>query len=276
MNATINGAELSWQENGEGDPVVFIHGFPFHSGLWADQLSAMPAGFRGIAPDLRGFGESSAPGRGPLTMDQHADDVVGLMDHLGIRQAVICGLSMGGYVAFSLFRRHRSRVRALVLAATRSAADSAEAKQGRTELAKKVLNEGTSVVVESMLPKLLSDITPKTKPEVVDAVRALMEANNPEPIARALEGMASRDDSSDLLREIDISTLVIHGEDDLVIPKGEAQLMARGIRGARIELLERAGHVLNMEDPATFNRLLKEFLDNLPLTFELTTFQLER
>lgn len=276
MKAQINDAELSWQETGEGDAVVFVHGFPFHSGLWADQLAAMPAGFRGIAPDLRGFGESSAPGRGPLTMDQHADDIVGLLEHLGIRQAVICGLSMGGYVAFSLFRRHRNRVRALVLAATRPAADSAEAKQGRAELAKKVLNEGTSAVVDSMLPKLFSDITPKTKPEVVDRVRALMEANNPEPVARALEGMASRADSSDLLREIDLSTLVVHGEDDLIIPKGEAQLMARGIRGAQLELLERTGHVLNMEDPATFNRLLKDFLDNLPLTFEPTSFQLER
>lgn len=276
MKAQINGVELYWQDAGEGEPVVFIHGFPFHSGLWAQQLEAMPAGFRGIAPDLRGFGESSAPGRGPLTMDQHADDIVGLLDHLGIRQAVICGLSMGGYIAFSLFRRHRSRVRALVLAATRSAADSPAGKLGRAESAKQVLNEGTSAIVESMLPKLFSDITPKTKPEVVEYVRGLMEVNRPEAIARALEGMALRVDSADLLREIEVSTLVIHGEDDLIVPKGEAQLMARGIRGARLELLERAGHVVNLEDSAAFNRLLKDFLDHLPLSFELNSFQLER
>jgi len=276
MKSRINGADLHWQEAGEGDAVVFIHGFPFHSGLWTDQMTALPAGFRGIAPDLRGFGESSAPGHGPLTMDQHADDIAAILDHLGIGQAVICGLSMGGYIAFSLFRRHRDRVRALVLAATRSAADSPEAKQGRAAMARDVLNQGTSAAVHAMLPKLLSDITPKTHPEVVDRVRALIEANRPEPIARAQEGMALRADSSDLLREIAVPTLVIHGEDDLIVPRGEAQLMARGIRGARIELLERAGHMVNLEDPAAFNRLLKEFLEYLPPTLELKSFQLGR
>ncbi len=205
-------------------------------------------------------------------MDLFADDLVALLDHLDLKQAVVCGLSMGGYVAFSLYHRYPARVRALILCSTRPGPDSAEGKKSRAAIAARVRAEGVRAVVETMLPKLLSEQTIATQPDLVNFVQQLMHSNQPETIARALEGMALREDFQGMVRSIDVPTLIVHGEDDAIIPPGEAQLMARGIRGAGIKLLPQAGHLTNLEAHTDFNRFLREFLEQLPPLWDQLKF----
>jgi pimeloyl-ACP methyl ester carboxylesterase len=264
LQELINGLQMHWREDGSGDAVLFLHAFPFHSAMWEDQLRALPAGWRGIAPDLRGFGRTHSAGEDPYTMAVFADDVAALLNHLKISSAVVCGLSMGGYVAFELYRRHRNKVRALILCNTRAGADNDAAKQARLQLAARARKEGVRAVVDTMLPKLVSDNTRKHSPDVVVQAQQIMSSNHAESMARALEGMAGRANSEDLLRDLQQPVMVVHGDEDAVVPRGEAQMMARAIRGARIHILPEIGHLSNLEDPTEFNRFLSEFLVQLP------------
>lgn len=268
MQHTINGVRINWREVGSGDALIFIHGFPFDSTIWDAQLNAPVEGWRFIAPDLRGFGESE-PGSVALTMDTHADDLIGLMDHLEIEQAAVCGLSMGGYVALSLARRYTDRVRALVLVATRANADSKEAAVNRLAQAKRTRAEGVGPVVESMLPKLFSAHSQMKMPDAVEKVRAMMAAAAPESVARALEGMAQRKDYSGELDKIDAPTLVVRGEQDEIIPAVDMEFIARTVRGARHEMVALAGHLPNVEAPDVFNTILASYLGYLPPALKL-------
>lgn len=274
MQDTLNGVRINWREAGAGDPLIFIHGFPFDGSMWDPQLAAVPPGWRFIAPDLRGFGASEASGSGSYEIDTYADDVVALLDNLGIDQAVICGLSMGGYVALSLVKRYPDRVRALVLVDTRANADTAEAKANRITLAARARAEGTKPVIDTMLPHLVSPHTRLKQPAAVEKVRRMMEAAAPESLARALEGMAGRSDYVADLAGINVSTLVIRGEQDDIIVAGEMELIARTVRGARHEVIALAGHVPNLEASDVFNKIVAQFLGYLPPAMKLGDFNL--
>ena len=264
MQHAINGVTLHWRESGAGEDVVlFIHGFPFRSTMWGPQLEAVPAGWRYIAPDLRGFGSSEA-GSEPFSMDLFADDVIALLDHLNIEQVVICGLSMGGYVALSIAERYPHRMRAIVLAATRANADSADAKKGRHELAARTRAQGSMVVVESMLPKLVSGATRIQRPEVADFVRVMIQTTNAEVMARALEAMAARTDYRDKLHTINVAAMVLRGDQDEIITREDMDFLARQVRGAKYEMVPNVGHLPNLEAPDVFNKTLHNFLNSLP------------
>ncbi len=264
MQHVINGVKLHWREAGAGDDaVLFIHGFPFHSTMWGPQLEAVPQGWRYIAPDLRGFGNSEAGGEA-FSIDLFADDVIALLDHLNIEQVVVCGLSMGGYVALSIAERYPHRMRALALAATRASADSAEAKKGRHELAARTRALGSGAVVETMLPKLVSGATRIHRPEVADFVKAMMQAANPEATARALEAMANRADYREKLPLINVAAVVVRGDQDEIMTREETDLLARSIRGAKYEVISNVGHLPNLEAPDVFNSLMQNFLNFLP------------
>ncbi len=264
MGLLLDGFEIEWRERGIGDAVLFVHGFPLNSAMWGPQLAALPAGWRGIAPDLRGFGASEPGDAGVYRMDLLADDLAALLDRLGIERTVLCGLSMGGYIAFEFWRRHEDRVRALVLSDTRAGADSTEARDARRALAQQALALGTGAVVTPMLPRLLSPATMRKKPGVVAMVRAMMEETAAETMARALLGMAERADAEPLLRTIDVPVLVLWGEHDVITNRGQGEWLARGIRGARLELIPGAGHLPNLEEPEEFNSALNHFLVGLP------------
>jgi 3-oxoadipate enol-lactonase len=264
MPAIINGVELEWRASGEGEVIVFIHGFPYNSAMWGPQLAALPAGWRGIAVDLRGFGASAEGSEPVYGMDLFAGDVVALLDHLGAGRAVVCGLSMGGYIAFEVWRLFPQRVRALVLADTRAGADSADARKARERLARKVEAEGTAPVVDAMLPKLVSTTTRYTKPGVVQQIKAMMQETPATTMARTLRGMGARADSEPLLRTITVPVLIVVGAEDAITGKGQSEFLARGIRGAQMETIDEAGHVPPLEHPAEFNRVLSAFLTRLP------------
>lgn len=263
-HAHLNGIDLHWNERGTGPVVLFLHGFPFHRDLWDAELAALPHGWRGLAPDLRGFGASRDHGHGPLSMEQHADDMIALLDQLQVDRAVVCGLSMGGYVSLALLARARERVRALVLCNTRAEPDGPEARQGRLETAERARREGGEAVVDGLLPKLLAESTAREHPAVVERLRAIMDATPGETIARASLGMAERQDARPLLAGLDIPTLVIGGEHDQLMPPAVLEGLAGAIPGARLAMLPGAGHVSNLDNPAAFRAALHGFLAALP------------
>lgn len=255
---------LHYHDAGTGDPtVVLIHGFPFNSGQWRPQLESLAGRCRVIVPDLRGFGDS-APSPVPYTIIRLADDLDDLMAALGIGRAVICGLSMGGYVAFEMFRRHRERVAALVLADTRPQPDSDEGRLNRARLAGIARSDGSGPVVEELLPKLVAPVTRQQRPEVVEQLREMMMAAQPLAIADALMAMAARDDSVPLLAEIDVPALVIVGSDDAIANAADTREWAVRIPGAGLAVIAGAGHVSNLERPEAFDEILFSFLDSLP------------
>jgi 3-oxoadipate enol-lactonase len=256
---TTGGGALAYDVQGEGPPVLLLHAFPLGLAMWDAQVSALRGQHQVIRFDDRGFG-GSPPGDGLLSMERIADDAAALLDHLAIARAVICGVSMGGYAAFAMVRRHADRVRGLVLADTRAAADTPEAREGRAALAQKVLREGAAAAAEAFVPKLLGETTRRDRPHVVARVREIVLGNPPRGIADALAGLAARADSTPTLREIRVPTLVVCGEEDALTPPADAEALQRGIAGSRLVLIPRAGHLANVEDPDAFNRALLGFL----------------
>jgi 3-oxoadipate enol-lactonase len=263
MKATIGGREVCWEERGEGRTILFLHGFPLNRHIWDDQLAAVPEGWRGVAVDLRGFGESAGSADPVYSMDLFADDAAALLTHLRVRRAVICGQSMGGYIAFALLRRHPSVFGGLVLVDTRATADTEQERRNRLELAQRVQANGVDTVIDGMLPRLFAPTTPYQRPELVARVRAIMATTPAATMARVLAGMAARPSSENDLRNIGVPTLVVVGSEDAITDRGQAQLMARGIRGAQIESIPDAGHLANVEAPETFNLALQRFLKSI-------------
>jgi pimeloyl-ACP methyl ester carboxylesterase len=263
--AHLPARSVRYLEAGEGQPLLLIHAFPFSANQWLPQLSVVPAGWRFVAPDLRGLGGSPpgvVPG-GTITMDTHADDMLELMAHLEMPRAVVCGLSMGGYVALAIVRRAAERVRGLVLADTRAAADSEEGRANRDRMIALVEREGPSAVAREMLPKLLGERTRREQPDLVDVLTGMIEANTPEGIAAAIRAMKARPDSRDLLGRITCPTLVIVGEEDVLTPPADAQVLQQGIGGARLQSIPGVGHMTNLEAPQAFSRALESLLSSV-------------
>jgi 3-oxoadipate enol-lactonase len=238
--------------------VLFLHAFPLNAAMWEPQISAVPAGWRMIAPDYRGFGGSSLPA--PATMNELAGDVVDVLDHLEIHEAVVVGCSMGGYVAFELLASAPNYVKGLVLVDTRAGADTDEGKAGRRKMLEKIENEGSRAIADDMTPKLLGVTTQRERPALVTQVREMISSADPKAIAMAVNAMMGRKDMTASLGAIKVPTLIIAGAEDSLIPLPAMQEMHRGIRGARFETIAQAGHLPNLEQPAAFDGLLGEFL----------------
>ncbi len=264
MIAWIGGRAVGYDDVGSGDPIVFVHGFPHRRTLWAPQLGALVDRARCIAIDLRGFGESTAEGSG--SVDTYADDVVALLDNLRVERAVICGLSMGGYVSLALWRRHPERVRGLVLMDTRAGADSPEGVAKRKEMIVLARERGSGGVADATITGMVGKRTRERCPEVVDAVHRMLESASVEGIVAALEAMMNRPDSTQTLATIDVPTLIIVGEEDALTPPSESRAMHAAIPGSTLEIIPGAGHVSNFERPAPVNHVLSEFLASILLS----------
>ena len=244
--------------------LMLIHAFPLSADMWLPQLAKVPPGWRFIAPDIRGF-----RGAGPAfedaslagaTMDDYADDVIALMDHLDVARAAVAGLSMGGYVAMALAARAPERLTHLILADTRMTADTPEGRAGRDTMKADVERSGPRVVADAMLPKLVGETTKRDQPDLADAVRHLIEMNRAEAIASAIDALKSRPDRTGMLSKIAVPSLVICGAEDVITPPADSEAMARTIPGATLEVIARAGHLSNLEQPAAFSAALQAFL----------------
>ena len=240
--------------------VVLLHGFPLDSQMWRAQVEPLvSAGFRVLVPDLRGHGQS-ARGDGPATMSAMAEDVVRALDARDVTSFALCGLSMGGYVAFEVLRHDPERVSALVLADTRAEADSTEAAEQRHKTARRVREDGVRVLSESMLPRLLSPTTAAQNPALVAEVRAIIERQDAEGMAQALEGMAARRDMRDILRDIRAPTLVLVGAEDELTPVDMSRAMAEALPDAQLVVIPEAAHLSPLEQPSVANEALVPWL----------------
>ena len=239
--------------------VVLLHAFPLNARMWDGQLALANGGWRVIAPHFRGV--DGGTGDPPATsLEDYAGDVIDLLDALHVEDAVIGGLSMGGYATFAILRRAPRYVRGLILADTRSQADTPEGVAGRTRMLQLLAEKGPSAVVDEMIPKLLGASTRASRPELGDRVRALALSNPAEAIAGAIRALMTRPDSTPLLRTIHCPTLIVVGEEDTLTPPALSEEMHRAIPGSELVIVPGAGHLSSVEQPDAFNSALAAFL----------------
>lgn len=263
MFAEINGIRMFYTDRSKSDPtgaIVFIHGFPLNHSMWRQQLDYFGSTYRCIAPDLRGYGASLLPEgttKEAWSMDTFADDIIALMNKLGIDKAHVCGLSMGGYVAFALWRKYRQRVRRLILADTKATGEPAEGKANRARQAELVKAQGSRAIANEMLPKLL---TPDNQSRFGAEVRYMIESTRPEAIAATLPALANRRDMSDWLRRVQEPTLIAIGEKDEIASLKDAEFMRDNIDKTTLAIIPDAGHLSPLENAPAFNEAMWRIL----------------
>jgi pimeloyl-ACP methyl ester carboxylesterase len=259
--ASVNGTELHYRDSGTSkDVVLLLHAFPLHSGMWTRQISALSARHRVIAPDYRGLGKSAVPPEAS-TMELLAQDVRALLQHLRVERAAVAGLSMGGYLAFELYRQAPALFRGIALCDTKAGADTDEGRATREQFAKTAIERGLAWVADEMVPKLLR---PQPDPAVMKEVRSLISEGTPAGVAAAQRGMAKRPDSTPTLAAIACPALVVVGAEDTLTPPAESEKMAKAVKGAKLVKVPHAGHLANVENPAAFDAALGAFVDALP------------
>ncbi len=261
-----NEFEMAYVDQGRGAVLLLVHGFPLSHAMWRFQIDALSDEFRVIAPDLRGFGASrwsfDNPKAASLSMETHADDMAKLLEGLGIVEPVVfCGLSMGGYVAWQFVRRHAARLGGLILCDTRSVADTDEARRQRHSMADRVLELGSQIAADAMMPKLFHRGAIERNSDVAAAARRVICETAPETIAATQRGMAVRIDAALLLPEISVPTLVLCGEYDEISPPDEMRTIAAAIPDANFIVIEDAGHLAPLENPAAVNESIRTFLN---------------
>ncbi len=261
-NVKSGDAEIVYWVTGDGPAVVLLHPFPANHEFWLPVANSLASRYRILLPDLRGHGESGV-GEGPATMEKHAADVARVMDDAGVGRAPLIGVSIGGYILFEFWRNFRGRVGALGLCNTKAPADSVEARSARLQAANDVLERGTEPFFESMIPKLLGKTTRETRPDLVDGVLRMMRKMSAEDVAQVQRGMAERPDSVEILKTINVPTLIVTGDEDILTGVNEAELMHQHIAGSQMRVIPKGGHYSPWEQPESARMVLRQFLDGL-------------
>ena len=255
-------AEIVYWTLGAGPPIVLLHPFPANHEFWLPVAEALATRYRLVLPDLRGHGESGI-GEGPATMEKHAADIARVMDDANIGRAPLVGVSIGGYVLFEFWRKYRGRVAALGLCNTKAPADNPEARAGRLQAANDVLDRGTEPFFESMIPKLVGKTTRQMRPDLVDGALRMLRQMSAEDVAQVQRGMAARPDSVETLKTINVPTVLVTGDEDLMTGVNEAELMRQHISGSQLRIIPKAGHYSPWEQPQDAGNILRQFMDGL-------------
>ncbi|GAA5529782.1 alpha/beta fold hydrolase [Herpetosiphon gulosus] len=254
----VRGRSLMYDDGGDGEVVLCIHGFPFNRSMWDEARLALASRYRVLSPDLRGFGESS--GSESWTLDDQANDLIELLDHLAIDRVAVLGLSMGGYIALNLARRYPERLWAMVLIDTKATSDNYDAKQNRLKTAETALREGAAPIAAQMLPKLLSPANAEDQ-RLIERLNGMMLTTNPKTIASAAHAMASRPDSTPYLSTMALPSLVIVGNDDQITTPNDAHAMVAALPHASLVTIPDAGHMSVLEQPEITYGAIRVFLD---------------
>jgi len=261
MKTILNDIAINYNERGQpqGLPVVFIHGFPFSHEMWEPQMNVMPNNIYAVSYDVRGHGASDL-GDGQYTIELFVDDLIALLDHLFIEKAILCGLSMGGYIALRTFERHPDRVRGLILCDTKSEPDTDAAKIKRTAAMKTVKSAGVHTFAEDFVKTIFWEKTFETNPSVIAFIKQTICVNSPRGICGTLIALASRTSTTAAVSLINIPTCIIVGEHDKLTPPSDAQMMRKIIPGSELHILPNAAHMSNLENTQEFNQRLLSFL----------------
>jgi 3-oxoadipate enol-lactonase len=260
LTLNVNDFNLSYDDVGEGlVPIVFLHGFPFDKTMWQEQLDYLKITHRVIACDIRGFGKSTDE-ESHLSMDLFANDLILFIDKLGFEKVIICGLSMGGFIALNAMKRFPSRFEALILCDTQCIADSHDVKAKRYKAIEDIKEYGVSNFNEGFIKKVFHEDSIINKPELVEQLRSVVFSNSQRIICQGLVALAERSETCSITNKISIPTLIICGREDAVTPLDESKFMNMNIKGSVLHVINNAGHVSNLEEPAKFNKLLRDFL----------------
>ncbi len=253
-------ADIFYWTLGDGPGVVLLHPFPVNHRFWLPVAEELAGRYRVILPDLRGHGQSGV-GEGPATMEKQAADVARVIGDAGVERAVFCGVSIGGYALFEFWRQHRERVAALALCNTKAPADGAEARNGRLAAANEVTERGTEAFFGGMIQKVLGKTTRENRPDLAADALRMMDEMSPEDVAQVQRGMAARVDSVQTLKTIDVPTLLVTGEEDLLTGVNEAELMRGHIQNSEMKVIPKAGHYAPWEQWQEAAVVMRQFVD---------------
>jgi len=261
MKARINSHWMHYETFGErgGMPVVLIHGFPFSSQMWQDQVASLRSRYRVVTYDIRGHGESEV-GDGQYTIELFVDDFFQLLDHLQIEKTAVVGLSMGGYITLRAIERNPERFRALVLCDTRSEADTNESKLKRAATIRLVKAAGVEKFAADFVKSIFAPQTFERDPETVQFIQDIIEETSPTAIVGTLLALAARTDTTPSLPNINVPTLILVGEHDPLTPPSAAEEMHAKIANSELHVIPDAAHMSNLENPEVFNQRLLDFL----------------
>lgn len=257
---SVNNFNLSYDDLGEGIvPIIFLHGFPFSKQMWLSQLDFLKSSHRVIACDIRGFGNSKDE-NSILSIDLFGDDLIQFMNKLNIDKAIICGLSMGGYIALNVCQRFSDRFEGLILCDTQCIADTPEGKEKRLKLIEEINLNGTENFTESFLKNVFHKDSLTQKSEIVEELRNVISSNSIQIISMGLRALAERSETCSSLSHVNIPTLIICGREDQVTPIAQSEFMNQNIKGSILRIIDHAGHVSNLEQAQEFNQHLFDFL----------------
>jgi 3-oxoadipate enol-lactonase len=261
---TVNNLTVSYNDEGpeEAPVIIFIHGFPFNMCMWEKQVNALKDNYRVIAYDVRGHGKSEA-GSGAFSIELFASDLMGLMDKLELDKAIVCGLSMGGYIALNAIQKHPDRFDALVLCDTQCTADTPEGKEKRMKTIESIKENGVEGYANESINHLFAPETYTNKQKEIAAVREMIVNTSIESLCKTLDALASRNETCGKLQDIKAPVLIMVGNEDRITPPAVSRLMDAKIENSAMFTIVHAGHVSSMENPEAFNEQLKKFLQKV-------------
>lgn len=263
LNINLNGLNIAYQDSGnESTPIIFLHGFPFDKSAWNPQLEAIGSNYRMINYDLRGFGNSEADAEA-FSMDLFADDLVHFMDALDISSAIVCGLSMGGYIILNAIDRYPERFKALILCDTQCIADTPEGAEKRFKTIDSINSNGLTEFTEGFLKNIFYEETFNRKPEIVDQIRNIILSTKVSTVTSTLKALAGRRETCSILNKIKIPTLIICGKEDKITPPDRAQFLHENIKDSELHIIDNAGHLSNMEEDRIFSERVLNFLSGI-------------
>lgn len=263
LTISVNKFRLSYDDVGDGSiPIIFLHGYPFDKTMWYDQLDFLKFSYRLISCDIRGFGKSTDE-ETPLSIDLFTDDLIQFMDKLGIDKAIICGLSMGGYIALNAIKRFPNRFKGLILCDTQCIADTSEVKEKRYKTIEVIEGGGIANFTEGIIESVFHKDSIANKKELIGEIRSVVLANSEHIIKQGLVALAERTETCSILDKINIPTLIICGREDGVTPLAQSEMMNETIKGSVLQVIDYAGHLSNLEQPHEFNQHLSEFLEHI-------------
>jgi pimeloyl-ACP methyl ester carboxylesterase len=263
LSIPVNNFHLSYDDVGEGSiPVIFLHGYPFDKTMWQVQVEFLKSSYRLIPCDIRGFGKSKDE-ESHLSIDLFGEDLISFMDQLNIEKAIVCGLSMGGFIALNVLKRFPGRFEGLILCDTQCIADTTEVKEKRYETIDEIKIDGTTAFIEQFIKNVFHKDSLNNKKELVEELRRVVFSNSQHVITMGLTALAERLEACSTLNEITIPTLIICGREDAVTPLVQSEFMNANIKGSILHVIDNAGHVSNLEHPDEFNQQLLSFLTEL-------------